>query len=151
MNKTLEEAFTLIENMASHHFQWSSERVVSPQKPGMYQLNSQDALAAQVEILNKTIAQLQVNMSHGNTSSVSSVQSSPVCTICGVHGHLQGECLVYTKSEASVSEVNYAQNQGPFSQNYNPQWRHHPNLSYKSNLPSQSSFSSSVSHPGFSQ
>jgi hypothetical protein len=27
--------------------------------------------------------------------------------------------------------VNYAQNQGAFSQSYNPAWRNHPNLSYK--------------------
>lgn len=31
MNKTLDEDFALIESMASHHFQWSSERAVAPQ------------------------------------------------------------------------------------------------------------------------
>ena len=30
-----------------------------------------------------------------------------------------------------MAEVNYTQNQGPFSQSYNRSWRNHPNLSYK--------------------
>ena len=59
MNKTLDDAFELIENMASHHFQWTNERNVLTQKPGMYQLTSQDALATQVEILTKAISQMQ--------------------------------------------------------------------------------------------
>ena len=50
-----------------------------------------------------------------------------------------------------MSEVNYAQSQGPFSQSYNPQWRQHPNFSYKNNSPAVSTFSSSVSHPNFKQ
>ena len=42
----------------------------------------------------------------------------------------------------SVSEVSYAQGQsqgqGAFSQSYNPNWRNHPNLSYKNNQNSAS-------------
>jgi hypothetical protein len=36
MNKTLNEAFTLIKSIASHNVQWASERSVPQQKPGMY-------------------------------------------------------------------------------------------------------------------
>jgi hypothetical protein len=41
------------------------------------------------------------------------------------------ECTLSAPAEAMISEVNYAQNQGAFSQSYNPSWRNHPNLSYK--------------------
>ena len=46
-------------------------------------------------------------------------------------GHEPVECNFY--SGQITSEVNYAQNQGPFSQSYNSSWKNHPNLSYKNN------------------
>jgi hypothetical protein len=74
-------------------------------------------------------------------SVASSVVAQPapaqVCSICGVPGH-DGECIGSSIAESlaqSVQEVNYAQSQGPYSQNYNPQWRQHPNLFYKNNMP----------------
>ena len=148
-SKTLDAAFELIENMASHHFQWTNERS-STAKPGMYQLSSQDALAAQVEILTKTIAQMQSTQG----SVVSAVQTLQQCQICGNSGHNTSECPTICTAESSVqttSEVNYTQSQGPFSQSYNPEWRQHPNFSYKNNSLAGSTFSSSVSHPNFKQ
>ena len=132
MNKTLEEAFELIESMASHNFQWSSERSVPPQNPGKYQLNASDGLAAQVEMLNRQMAQILSQRS----SSVSAVQASQACQICGQLGHQPEECSIYVTSQ-NTAEVNYTQNQGAYSNSYNPSWRHHPNLSYKSNQPQQ--------------
>jgi hypothetical protein len=106
MNKTLEEAFALIESMASHHFQWSSERVAVPHAPGIYSISSADSIAAQVEILNKQMASI---LSERSASSVASVQSSQVvCDVCGGPGHTNGECTYYSTVGASVSEVSYA-------------------------------------------
>jgi hypothetical protein len=135
MNKTLEEAFELIESMASHHFQWSSDRTVVPQAPGIISLSSTDALAAKVDMLSRQIAGI---MSGSGASSIASVQSTqPVCEICGIAGHLNGECTFYAVVGPYVSEVNYAQGQshygGAFSQSYNPSWKNHPHLSYKNN------------------
>lgn len=45
MNKTLEEATSLIESMASHDFSWSNERTVHPSQAGVHQLRTQDAVA----------------------------------------------------------------------------------------------------------
>jgi hypothetical protein len=53
MNKTLDEAFTLIESMTPHHFQWSNERQTVPCNPGIHQISKRDSIAAKVEILNK--------------------------------------------------------------------------------------------------
>jgi hypothetical protein len=129
MNKTLEEAFALIESMASHHFQWSSDRAVVPHAPGIHAISSADLVAAQVEILNKQMASI---LSERSATSVASVQfAQAMCDVCGVQGHTNGECTYYSAVGPSVSEVSYAQGQGPFSQSYNPSWKHHPNLSYK--------------------
>jgi hypothetical protein len=58
-------------------------------------------------------------------------QVSSACLICGKEGHSPLECTLSVLVETQISEVNYAQNQGVFSQSYNPAWRNHPNLSYK--------------------
>ena len=53
------------------------------------------------------------------------------CQICGIEGHSPQDCPYFIASETQVAEVNYTQNQGPFSQSYNPSWKNHPNLSCK--------------------
>ena len=58
-------------------------------------------------------------------------QVSINCPICGNEGHLSQDCTLFATSDNQLVEVNYTQNQGPFSQSYNPAWRNHPNLSYK--------------------
>jgi hypothetical protein len=133
MHKTLDEAFELIENMASHNFSWSIERSVAPQNPGKHQLSASDSLAAQVEVLNKQMARL---LSQGKSSSIAAVQDTQGCQISGQTGHQIEECSVFTVDQ-TTAEVNYSQNQGPYSAGYNPQWRNHPNLSYKNNQPQQ--------------
>jgi hypothetical protein len=113
MNKTLNEAFSLIESMATHHVQWSNERAVAPQKPGIYQVNHQDVLADQVEILNKYVAQLQASISSISASTQSIPRISTLrCQICGIQGHADGDCSYLSTANSSVqniSEVNYAQ------------------------------------------
>lgn len=68
MNKTLEEATSLIESMASHDFSWSNERTVHPSQAGVHQLRTQDAVAAQVDIFAKQLTQMMLNSN--NTSVV---------------------------------------------------------------------------------
>jgi hypothetical protein len=58
-------------------------------------------------------------------------QVSSACLICGKEGHSPLECTLSVPVETQISEVSYAQNQGAYSQIYNPAWRNHPNLSYK--------------------
>jgi hypothetical protein len=58
MSKTIEEAFDLIQHLASHNISWSSERTVHPPRPGMHQLSASDNIASQVEMLNRQMAKL---------------------------------------------------------------------------------------------
>lgn len=73
MSKTIDEAFDLIQHLASHNISWSSERTVHPPHPGVHKLNSSDSIASQVEILNKKMAKI---LATGNSSQVLAVQGS---------------------------------------------------------------------------
>jgi hypothetical protein len=129
MNKTLAEATELVERMASHNFSWSNERAIHPVQQGVHQLSSNDAVAAHVERFTKQMTQM---ITEGKSCDVvSAVQSTNICQICGELGHTAQGCGVLLGAGSQIQEVNYAQNQGPYSQNYNPSWRNHPNLSYK--------------------
>lgn len=113
MNKTLDEAFDLIESMASHNFSWSNERAIQPQNPGMYQVNANDEIALQVEVLNKQMA--SILGTQGNSSNQVNSCSSDVCQICGITGHTTLQCEFSVKNTDPISEVNYAQNNSPYS------------------------------------
>ena len=127
MNKTLDEAFELIERMASHNFSWTNERAMHPTQPVIMQHGSPEALEAKLDSLTSQISQLMLERNGKALVPVSAV--SVPCQICGIEGHSPQECPYFIASESQVAEVNYTQNQGPFSQNYNPSWRNHPNLS----------------------
>jgi hypothetical protein len=130
MNKTLDEAFELIESMACHNFSWTNERV-NHSPPGMYSLTPSDNVAAQVEILNKQMA-IILSSSKSLVNEQVNFYSSSRCEICGDPSHQTVECKIFSVEQPHVSEVNYAQN-SPYSHNYNPNRRNHPNFSYKNN------------------
>jgi hypothetical protein len=124
MDKPYQEAYQLIENMAQNHYQWGSERAIvekSQTKGGMYEVNGINHVNAKVEALSQKIESLTL-------APTTVVQ--PNCELCGVPGHIPSECqyLIGTVPD----QVNYAQG-NPYSDNYNPGWRNHPNFSYKNN------------------
>jgi hypothetical protein len=95
----------------------------------MHQLSASDNIASQVEMLNRQMAKLLLASS---SSSVHAIQGSEACQVCGQEDHTTIQCSVFSNQQ-DTTEVNYAQNQGPYSFGYNPQWRNHPNLSYRNN------------------
>jgi hypothetical protein len=129
MSKTIEVAFDLIQHLASHNIFWSSKRNVYPPRPGLHHLTVSGSIASQVELLNKQMAKI---MSANSNSSIHAIQGLEACQVCGQDDHTTIQCSVFS-SQHETAEVNYAQNQGPFSTGYNTQWRNHLNLSYKNN------------------
>ncbi|XP_042426035.1 uncharacterized protein LOC122013888 [Zingiber officinale] len=130
MNKTLEEAFDIIESVALNHHQWAIERENPVRLAGKYEVSALDSLAAKVDALTYKFENFNVN-------AVSSI----ICEICGVTGHSAMNCqiMVTQPTGAQVEQVdainNYAQkpNNNPYSNTYNPGWRNHPNFSYRNN------------------
>ena len=95
----------------------------------MHKISNKDAVASQVEKFTKQLTQM---MTEGSSNEiVSAVQVTSSCQVCGDDRHGSHECPVYARQESQIAEVNYTQNQGPYSQSYNPSWRNHPSLSYK--------------------
>lgn len=50
MGKTLEEAYELLDEMASNNYQWSSDRMAPKRVAGVHEINAFDVLASQVVI-----------------------------------------------------------------------------------------------------
>jgi hypothetical protein len=116
MNKTLDEATELIESMAAHNFSWTNERAVHPNNQLQIQASGQNALEAKLDSLASQLSQL---MTERNSKALVPVnQVSSACLIYGKEGHSPLECTLSAPAKTMVSEVNYAQNQGVFSQSY---------------------------------
>lgn len=122
MRKTPEEAYELLEEMASNSYQWPVERQQLRRAAGVHEVDAITALAAQMEMLNKKIDRMQAH--------------SPIaCDFCGGN-HPNHECQA-SSSNSSFDQANYVSNfsrpNNAFSNTYNPGWRNHPNFAWNQN------------------
>ncbi|MCI35450.1 retrotransposon gag protein, partial [Trifolium medium] len=78
MNKNVDEAHELIEEMAQNHFQWTSERSTPPKKGVRYEIDPINLLTAKVEAMQLKMDKLKEN-------------EKPTCNVCGVVGHVSNE------------------------------------------------------------
>ncbi|CAJ2677643.1 unnamed protein product [Trifolium pratense] len=119
-HKNEDEVRELVENMCMNEYRSKSER--DPKKRGVFDVDTNTALLAQIEILNKKLA--AKTLAEANVSQVQEVR----CDFC--HGpHANGMCSLEAESE----EANYAggyQKNNPYSNTYNPGWKDHPNLQW---------------------
>lgn len=90
----------------------------------MFEVNGFDHVNAKVEALTQKINNLTIT-----TPAIVAVVA-PNYKICEVWGHMATDCLILTRS--TPYHVSCAQ-WNPYSNNYNPRWRNHPNFSYKNN------------------
>jgi len=111
MNKNYTEAYTLIEDMAQNHYQWTNERAINASSPfkkeaaGIYEVSNLDHLAAKVDALTQKFEKM-------NVSAVTNAHVSPPCEICGIFGHI-GVDFQLGSAINGVEQMNYAQyNQG---------------------------------------
>ncbi|KAG9458341.1 hypothetical protein H6P81_002849 [Aristolochia fimbriata] len=121
--KTPEEVYELIEEMTANMYSYPMER--SCKKPaGIYKLDSSTATQAQLEALQHQFANFQQ-------------QSNPVvasiCGLCG-EGHADHDCQGNIYALNSMPEqtnfVGNSRRMDPYSNNYNPGWKNHPNFSW---------------------
>ncbi|XP_062085254.1 uncharacterized protein LOC133791343 [Humulus lupulus] len=118
MRKSANEAYELLEEMATNNYQWPSERAGSNKKVvGVHELDTIIALTAQVASLTKQLQQV-------------------MCELCG--GPLPfDQCQAALDpnnvplDQAQVQAVGNFQRpyNNPYSNSYNPGWRNHPNFS----------------------
>ena len=128
-------AYQILENIALNDCQWPIDRA-KPKKPtGLFDLDMFINVSAQVSTLSK---QLQASQQLGSQLPVHKVEESPLaCEQC--HGpHLTSQCLMMNAmGDLTIEQAQYMakfpqnQNFNPYSQNYNPGWKNHPNFSWK--------------------
>jgi len=131
MNKTEDEAYKLIEEMALNNFQWSIERGQPKWVEGKLAVDALTLLSAKVDALTQRLDQMNIN-------AVNSSAPFP-CEICGSIEHVSLNCQVGSSFSQDHSEVNYVQNfnlrpaSDPSFSTYNLGWKNHPNFSHMSN------------------
>ncbi|XP_014498662.1 uncharacterized protein LOC106759826 [Vigna radiata var. radiata] len=119
--KTPNEAYELIESMATNDNEIHNERGTLSQPKGVFQLQPYDALLAQNKIITQQLEILtkKVMQPQKEPQSVAQVQQQ-LCELCG--DHINGQCAV---PENLNKEVNYMGNQFR-PNNYNQGWKSHP-------------------------
>jgi hypothetical protein len=120
MAKTRDEAYALLDEIASNSYQWGSERATK--KAGIYEVEAIIALQAQIAALSKKL----------EAHTVNAVATPSPCNQCGgPHNH--GECIIGQAPPEQVCYMNNNNAPNPYSNTYNAGWRNHPNLGWGNN------------------
>jgi hypothetical protein len=127
-NRSVDDAFDLIENMALNQSQWSSRHQPINPTPDKHEVNDFTMLHAKIDALTRQLGQ----------NKVSTVQITAPCEICGAGNHVTSECQYVKELEQEHEHVNMLNNSfrpqnNPYSNTHNPGWKNHPNFSYKNN------------------
>ncbi|KAL5568444.1 hypothetical protein UlMin_025019 [Ulmus minor] len=149
MSKTYNEAYALLERMASNNYQWPTERVPAGRRiAGVHEVSEITSLTAQIASLVNTLNNQQAT----HHQSVNSVQGTgESCVLCN-GTHRFESCPSNPESVCYVGNMN--RNNNPFSNTYNPGWRQHPNFSWSNQGAGQGSNSAPQRPqypPGFQQ
>ncbi|GKV04420.1 hypothetical protein SLEP1_g16575 [Rubroshorea leprosula] len=129
MNKTEEDGYKLLDEMASNSYQWTNDRATK-KGVGLHNVDAFTSLSAQIFALNKKLDNLG--------ASAMSISSNSCCELCGQFGHASVECQVGNSVQSSNEQANFVSSGGrsnfnPYSNTYNPGWRSHPNFSWSNN------------------
>ncbi|KAL5550632.1 hypothetical protein UlMin_000808 [Ulmus minor] len=125
MSKTYNEAYALLERMASNNYQWPTERVPAGRRvAGVHEVSEITSLTAQIASLVNTLNNQQATP-HQSVNSVQGTGES--CVLCNGN-HRFESCPSNPESVCYVGNMNC--NNNPFSNTYNPGWRQHPNFSW---------------------
>ena len=115
MSKTLEDAYNLLETMASNNYQWHGERSAPKRVTGMHEVDSWNLLNAKIDMLTKKLEAL---------TKVSNPTVVYSCEYCG-GDHSTLECQGRFSSQyPSIEQLNALNNfqrnqENPYSNTYN--------------------------------
>jgi len=131
MSKTEDEAYNLIEEIVINNYQGSNKRGQAKSIGGKFDVDALTLLTAKIDGITQRLDKLNVN-------AMNSCALFPTCDKCGSHDHMNENCQVGKPFAPSPSDnvayVNNFQpklNHNPYSNTYNPSWKHHPNFSYR--------------------
>lgn len=146
MRKTPEEAYELLEEMATNSYEWQAERYIPSRTAGVHQVHNFTAIAAQLEALNRKIDCM--------STLAMSVQTIS-CELCG-GGHLRTACQIGNPFTPSIEQANFVGNSNRhlchlYSSTCNPGWRSNPYSSWPNQNQQNHVDSVRPFPPGFAQ
>ncbi|KAJ9177075.1 hypothetical protein P3X46_012327 [Hevea brasiliensis] len=127
MEKTVPQALELLERVAYHNYDWSTERGNARKTAGVLEVEALSMINAQFDQLTRKLEKMQANAVSTNSQHEDSYRG----------GYINSEYNNF--NEPSSEQMNYVNNEGnfnqrqpnnPYSNTYNPRWRNHPNFSW---------------------
>ncbi|KAM6594465.1 hypothetical protein CsatA_002168 [Cannabis sativa] len=128
LSKSYNEAFEILERIASNNYQWSTNRAPTSRKvAGVLEVDALTALTAQMASMTNILKNMNMGGSVQPTAAIQRAEIS--CVYCG-DGHTFENCPSNPASVCYVGNQNFNRNNNPYSNSYNPAWKHHPNFSW---------------------
>ena len=103
----------------------------SHQKGGMYAFSEDTEMKAKLTVLTRRLDELEMKNQHEMQSVNELSASQPSCFNCQSNSHFGEHC----QEHAHVLNQNRSPINAPYGNTYNPNWKNHPNLSWKPNPP----------------
>ncbi|KAM6558679.1 hypothetical protein CsatA_027919 [Cannabis sativa] len=152
LSKSYNEAFEILERIASTNYQWSTNRAPTSRKvAGVLEVDALTALTAQMASMTNILKNMNMG---GSVQPAAAIQRAEIsCVYCG-DGHTFENCPSNPASMCYVGNQNFNRNNNPYSNSYNPAWKHHPNFSWGGQGASSSGAQGQGKQsfpPGFSQ
>ena len=101
------------------------------QRGGMYALSEDTEMKAKLTTLTRRLDELEMKNQHEMQAVNELSASQPSCFNCQSNSHPGEQC----QEHAHVLNQNNPSLNAPHSNNYNPNWRNHPNMSWKPKPP----------------
>lgn len=129
LGKNPMEAFELLDQMAANDAQWMSAKSATRRPQGMHAVDQVTALQAQIEAMKREMQGLRVQQ-------VAAV--SHPCELCGgPHSFQDCKAGEHYTNDVDPNQLNamsdFRRPMDPYSNQYNPGWRNHPNFSWGNN------------------
>jgi hypothetical protein len=154
MNKAPDEAWDYFDLLAENAQVWDTTEGIDKVKPepnsrgGLYHVKADEDMSARIATLTRKVEAIELSKV-GVTKSHKPIEIS--CEICEANVHLTKDCLTIPAFKEVLHEQANATNayqrpfSSPYSETYNPNWRNHPNFSWR-NGQSTNEFQGSSSH-----
>ncbi|XP_060969639.1 uncharacterized protein LOC133036888 [Cannabis sativa] len=128
LSKSYNEAFEILERIASNNYQWSTNRAPTSRKvAGVLEVDALTALTAQMASMTNILKNMNMGRSVQPAAAIQRAEIS--CVYCG-DGHTFENCPSNPASVCYVGNQNFNRNNNPYSNSYNWAWKHHPNFSW---------------------
>ena len=149
LSKNLDEAMDFLNNVAETSKAWDEpnpketnrQRPPVNQRGGIYSLSEDMELKAKISTLARRVDELEGKRLHDVKAVTKIPAQAKPCINCQSTGHLEEHCPIapsvrdLMQEQANIVGQSKPPTNAPYGNTYNPNWRNHPNLSWKPQPP----------------